>query len=376
MPKVKKTTDKQATYLGKVKTLKGTDYEVLGNYVNSKTRIEILHRPCQYKWSPYPGSFLRTKYGCPRCAGNERIDTSTYKNKVKALVGDEYEIIGEYLNARTPVLKKHNLCGYLFETTPYSFTNMGTRCPKCRPNYQPTNEEFVKEVILAVGSEYTFTDTYVISQTPIGVTHNCGYSWRVSPANFLAKKSRCPKCAGNAKYTQDEFTKKVYDSFGDEYTFIEDYINYVTAILCRHECGLEWDIAPNNLFQGKRCPRCYNDSKGERLVRCILSKSKHKFTTQKTFDGCAHEKLLRFDFYIPELNTCIEYDGEQHYRPVDFSGKGTVYAIKEFELTKKRDGIKNKYCRDNNINLIRIPYYLTDGEIEEVIDNLVPLVGK
>jgi hypothetical protein len=78
------------------------------------------------------------------------------------------------------------------------------------------------------------------------------------------------------------------------------------------------------------------------------------YIEQKTFDLCRNPKtntLLRFDFYIPHLNLCIEYDGELHYRSSSiFGGDETLSRI------KKNDMIKTNWCLENNIKLIRIPY--------------------
>ena len=77
-------------------------------------------------------------------------------------------------------------------------------------------------------------------------------------------------------------------------------------------------------------------------------------------------KTLPFDFYIPDLNICIEYDGEQHFEPVDFGGKGKEYAEKRFKAQQKRDNIKTEYCKNNNIKLIRIPYWEFDN-VENIL---------
>ena len=81
-----------------------------------------------------------------------------------------------------------------------------------------------------------------------------------------------------------------------------------------------------------------------------------------------HVKRLRFDFYLPEYNTCIEYDGRQHFTPVEVFGGEEGYF-----KTKKRDGIKNKYCKDNNIGSLRIPYNQINN-IEEIL--LKELINK
>lgn len=65
----------------------------------------------------------------------------------------------------------------------------------------------------------------------------------------------------------------------------------------------------------------------------------------------------KFDFYLPLYNLVIEFDGEDHYMPIDRAGKGKEWAEEHFEITKHRDSLKNDYCKNNNINLLRIPYW-------------------
>ena len=79
---------------------------------------------------------------------------------------------------------------------------------------------------------------------------------------------------------------------------------------------------------------------------------------------CKNIKSLLFDFFIPKYNTCIEFDGEQHFRPINFMG-----GIDKFEKTKINDNIKTIFCQENNIKLIRIPYYDID-KIEIIFETL------
>lgn len=111
---------------------------------------------------------------------------------------------------------------------------------------------------------------------------------------------------------------------------------------------------PNaHLNQKQGCPHCY-ESKGEIIVANFLKENKLLFERQKTFDGCINPKTgrkLKFDFYLPELNFCIEYDGLQHFKPIKRYG-----GEKGYNLTIYRDNIKNKFCSNNNINILRIKY--------------------
>lgn len=79
------------------------------------------------------------------------------------------------------------------------------------------------------------------------------------------------------------------------------------------------------------------------------------------------DNYYRYDFYLPQYNLFIEYDGRQHYEPVRFYGDDED-AEYVFKRTQKHDKIKNRYCEENNINLLRIPYWETEN-IETIISN-------
>jgi len=98
---------------------------------------------------------------------------------------------------------------------------------------------------------------------------------------------------------------------------------------------------------------------GEQEVEKYLTDNLIQYRLEHTFDSL---KGYRFDFYIPELRTCIEFDGMQHYKPVDFFG-GDSSFIKGLE----RDERKNKYCEDNGLTLIRIPFYYIN-QINELLE--------
>ena len=106
-----------------------------------------------------------------------------------------------------------------------------------------------------------------------------------------------------------------------------------------------------------------HNTKGEEFIADWLSNHKIYYIRHKTFDGCKNKKKLLFDFYIPSKNMCIEYDGEFHFKAIRNTYKMTEeQAIKNLESTKIRDNIKNEYCKNNGINLIRIKY---DENLEE-----------
>lgn len=102
--------------------------------------------------------------------------------------------------------------------------------------------------------------------------------------------------------------------------------------------------------QGGGCSSC-NDSKGEREIKQFLKKQNINFISQKKFDGCKNKRHLVFDFYLPDHNLCVEYDGIQHFQEIKYFG-----GKKTFNNQLKKDKIKNEYCKKNNIKLLRINY--------------------
>lgn len=137
--------------------------------------------------------------------------------------------------------------------------------------------------------------------------------------------------------------------------------------LCECECGNQICLSSYVLTSGhtQSCG-CLIKSHGELLIENILNDLKIKYINQYKFKDCRNKKPLPFDFYIPELNICIEFDGIQHFEPIDFFG-----GTESFIITKNNDKIKEEYCLKNDVKLLRIPYYLKNEEIKTNIINFI-----
>lgn len=140
--------------------------------------------------------------------------------------------------------------------------------------------------------------------------------------------------------------------------------------LCQCKCGKYTTVAGSDLTTGNTAScGCKHKSMGEINCENSLINSNIQYYTQYSFDNCYNpntNKLLKFDFYLPEYNICIECDGQQHFNPV------SVFGGKEaFRKQQQNDEIKNQYCKDNNITLIRIPYWDYDKLDEEYLLSLI-----
>ncbi len=180
------------------------------------------------------------------------------------------------------------------------------------------------------------------------------------PKNHIYLKYGCPKCSNNKKLTTEEFIKKSIEIHGNKYDYsITEYISSskkIKIICPKH--GI-FEQRPNNHISKKYgCPYC-NESHGEKEIMLYLEQKKIKYERQKTFIECKNKRKLPFDFYLPEYNICIEFDGEQHFR------EHKIWGNDKLIKTKINDKIKNEYCLNNNIRLIRIKF---DENINEKLN--------
>ena len=130
---------------------------------------------------------------------------------------------------------------------------------------------------------------------------------------------------------------------------------------CICDCGKRF-IASRDDIVGEHIKSCgCLVSKGEELINTFLSNNNIRFIRQKRFIQCKSILLLPFDFYLPDYNIAIEYDGEFHYRQYKSYGD-------KLNNQQIRDSIKTNYCEENDIVLLRIPYWEKDN-IESILSD-------
>ena len=269
-----------------------------------------------------------------------------------------YELLStEYVNNSTKlqyICPKHRNKGVL-EITFANFTK-GRGCPYCSGKVRKTQEEYEADLAekkpnIRVVGKYVNLKTKIEHECLV-----CGYHWDVLPDNMLHMPNGCPKCGKRAPLTQKELIEKV-GLVDNTIEVVGEYYNVATKIPFRcKRCGKVWEAKPNNILNGKGCPYCKR-SKGEMKISQILDDMAVEYGIQYRFPDCKDESVLPFDFFLPTYNTCIEYDGLQHFEPCTFGGISKERAAENLKLAQKHDRIKDKYCQDNNIILIRIPYW-------------------
>jgi hypothetical protein len=242
----------------------------------------------------------------------------------------------------------------------------GDGCKKCSYVKQRLgNKCFIEKAKLIHGDEYDYSlVNYINFNTNIKIICPTHGEFEQTPNNHL-KGSRCEKCTFlNRRVGNKCFIEKAKLIHGEIYDYSK--IKYITShvkitIICpKHG---EFIQTPHNHLKGVGCPIC-KESKGENNIRLLLLENNIKFIPQHKFNECRNKLPLPFDFYLPDYNTCIEFNGIQHYKPIEFFG-GEKYLID----VKLNDVIKKKYCDKNNINLIIIKY-------NEIPNKIISLLKK
>ena len=170
------------------------EFEVRGEYLGNKTPILMYHKECDREFTIRPSNF-KTRKRCSLCHGTFKKTTSQFKKEVFDAVGIEYEVLGEYTLARANIKMKHKKCGHEYETTPDSFLNSGSRCHKCAGNQPKNTDIFKKEVFERSQNEYKVVGEYVNKNTLVEMEHTeCGHIFDMRPDDFLNGGQGCPPC--------------------------------------------------------------------------------------------------------------------------------------------------------------------------------------
>lgn len=283
-----------------------------------------------------------------------------------------------YKKAKEKVEIGCNICGNWFLQTPDKHIRCKQGCPYCKHHIKLTVEEFIKKGTIRHNGKcsYQNVDKIIDIDTKVKIHCNvCDKDFWQTPYHHLIDNG-CPYCGTKSmiekqRLTEEEFYNKLTLQQKDDYEYDWDsYESYgkKMRIYCKH-CK-EWFLqAPSKHLSGQGCPKCSN-SNGEKNIRQWLKENDIKYKQQKTFNKCKDVQLLRFDFYLPDYNLCIEYQGIQHYDPTFFVSfyKSKKIGIKKYNLQLKHDQTKKKYCKSNNIEFLEIKY---DENIKQKLEDKI-----
>jgi very-short-patch-repair endonuclease len=368
---VKYTKD---TFLEKVKIVNSKyDYSNI-NFVDLKTKI-VLKCEKHGNFLIKPSALIKG-YGCNKCGCERRNETKTSNTEtfIKKAIDKhglkyDYSLV-DYKKSRKKVSIKCNTCNNIFQQIPNSHLR-GCGCTYCNTNFKKPTELFIEEANIIHKNKYDYSKVeYVSSIKKVIIICPIHGKFLQSPNKHTSRKYGCSNCTPKPKPKPiEEFIAGARKVHGDLFSY--DKVEYVgnkknVIIVCpKHG---EFKQTPIGHLRGSGCPNCKN-SKGEKISEKVLKKLGVEFIKQHKFSDCRNKRPLIFDFYIPSLNVAIEYDGQQHYKSVEIFG-----GQKAFKNNQHRDFIKNEYCKNKGIGLLRIKYNENiEDKIFEYFKNIISI---
>ncbi|QWU14395.1 Protein of unknown function [Paenibacillus sophorae] len=357
-----KTRKEHAQFVKEIYDLVGNEYVLESDYELSNKHILMKHVNCGNIYKVKPNNFLNG-HRCSYCFSTPKKTHNSYLKEVENLnKGTEYEILETYINRKTPILTKHKICGYEWKASPSTILN-GPHCPKCSKATASDNlrrsQEEAELIINKAG--YILMSTYETSAKKVIVQCPKGHIVEMKFIHFL-NGHRCKICMGTVPLEYKYVKEYIEGKSNTGYRLLsESYKNNSQKLKIQCDKNHVYYTSFGNFKNGKRCPKCIQ-SKGELQISKLLTDLKINFKTQFRIKECKNIRRLPFDFVVfsrsQDINMLIEYDGEQHYRP--------IFGEKAFMNTRNNDEIKNEFCNNNNIPLLRIPYWKFE-DIEEIL---------
>ena len=216
-----------------------------------------------------------------------------------------------------------------------------------------TIDEFISRANNIHNNLYDYSNVvYKNYITPVDIICIQHGIFKQLPKNHIRDKNGCPKCSGNLRLDTKTFIKLSIDIHGQLYDYSKvKYVNNIidVEIICKNH-GSFLQRPANHIYKKSMCPSC-RTSKGENEIQSFLIENNIDYKKEYKFKNCVNLKVLRFDFYLPDYNLCVEFDGIQHFKSIPHFG-----GDKAFKQVVINDTIKNAYCKSNNINLLRISY--------------------
>lgn len=189
-----------------------------------------------------------------------------------------------------------------------------------------------------------------------------GYRSLMAP-NSIMRGSSFERFSVRNPYTIDNIRIFAFNKGWDCIVYNQEYKGDKIPLKFMCACGNDFYVDINHFVDGKyQCNECrFRQSAIAAKVELWLNKNHIVYSKEKKFDDCKNKKPLPFDFYLDDFNACIEVDGVGHYRPVAFGGRKEE-AQDIYEQRVQNDLIKTEYCKNNNIPLLRLPFWIIEND--------------
>lgn len=340
-------------------------YMVKDEYTNSKTKFDIIDNE-KYKYRIAFNDYIQSNKQLEKFSINNPFTIENIKIWLN-LNGCKNKLLSsKYINSSQKLIFTCEDCNEPYEATFLEFRNRKrTKCKICSGG-DKRNKISVKKAI-EILKDYNFeminNSEFINSKNKINIKDSLGYKYYISLSDVNLYNKENSKIDKFSKYNPHTiYNIELYLKLNNYKSNLlsKEYVDCDTPLLFScEECGQPFEVTFKHFrtsFQ-TRCKCCTkSESLLERFVKQYLENDNIKYVTQYKIDNCKDVLPLPFDFAIlnndDKLKYLIECDGKQHFEIIDYFG-----GVEAYNYTKKHDSIKNIYCKDNNITLLRIPYW-------------------
>jgi len=367
---------------------KKLNYEYILNYVNNNTTAKLLST--EYKdsktklnfkcecdtdfertWSKFRHS---NRYMCLKCLKESKPSNKGIP-EIKILehfkeTGSKF--VSRFMSNGKTFLNVECFCGKKYSQSLQSFKRSPNKvCKECSDKLKGIVKRNKLDIVYKELDSYgvQLLDEYTGIDKDLNFRCSCGRDFKSTLWKIrISKNKMCNKCVGvirglsyrkgDIKFIRELEISRPYIKLIGEFNGmgIETEFKF-------KDCGHINVRKPRDIVKHKntQCTTC-RTSRGESKIESFLVSNNIEYIKQKTFEGCFNLSRLRFDFYLPKYNTCIEFQGEFHFERERIKrGESVLGGFSEFLVSKKRDLIKKKFCRISKVLLLEIMYYEMDN---------------
>ena len=320
-------------------------------YKNMKTPLIVRCNICNNEWEAKPQHLLRG-HGCVECYRKRNMLSN---DEFMSRINENVIVLNKYKGYDSIIKCRCKECDYEWETMAQNLI-CKHGCPKCGINRLSEND--FKRRLCQSYTDLELTGKYFgMAKATTFRCLRCGHMYETTPSNAL--RHGCRKCYNrNRTMSLDDFIYRL-KHINKNISYISGFKDSNSRIKVRClKCNYIWETRSYNLLGYTGCPNC-KKSHGEDTIKNFLDENKIEYQWQKKFDDLYgdYNRKLSYDFYLPKYNLLIEYQGKQHYAPIELFG-----GEEGLKIRIKYDDKKRMYAENHSIDLLEISY---KDDIEE-----------
>jgi len=362
-------------WIEKAQTIHGNkfDYSKV-DYQGNNKKITIIC-PIHGEFQQVAADHLKSKYGCPKCVIEAKsFTTEQFIEKAKKIYESKYDYsLVEYKGINNKVKIICPIHGIYEQEASVHLKGIG--CPKCSGhlgNKKCNTEYFIEKARKVHGDKYDYSKVnYVNATTPIKIICQEHGEFEQRPDKHLAGHN-CPKCTKHYKRNTTEFIEEANIIHNNKYNYSKvNFVNVHTKVIIICPIHGDFEQTPHMHLQGKGCPKCTLKNQTK-----LYEKLQESFPNEEILFEVGNSTIgwingQRFDIYFPKYNIAVEYNGIQHYVPVEHFG-GEL----KFQNQLEYDELKRQKCKENSCTLFEVKYDYTEKDYQKLVENIQNIINN